>query len=47
MVTTGKNGINVTYLSGTVKTLNYKEFTDYKNCYEYMGYDAARRPETQ
>ena len=47
VVTTGKNGINVTYLSGTVKTLDYKEFTDYKNCYEYMGYDAARRPETQ
>lgn len=43
--TTVRNGINVAYLSGTVLTLRYEDFTDYKNCYTYLGYDAEHPAE--
>ena len=43
--TTVRNGINVAYLTGTVLTLRYEDFTDYRKCYENLGYDAEHPAE--
>ncbi|MBE6390547.1 MAG: prepilin-type N-terminal cleavage/methylation domain-containing protein [Lentisphaerae bacterium] len=34
-----RNGVNAAYLDGHVLTLDYADFTNYKNCYKYLGYD--------